>query len=582
MAITKVTRTLLSTGIVDNSNATAITIDSSENVGIGTGSPQVLNHISSGYSAPTGGIDSNIFSLISNSASTGSYVGLGLLAGNAAASFIHFGDTDDMNSGTLDYFHTDNSMRFSTNGGERMRIDSSGNVGIGATPKAYHSDYKAIDINNSASVMGYTGNNGAWLMENLYYGTDNNWKHKNSDFSALVGMYDGVFNFYNTASGTAGATATLQNRLKIDQSGNVGIGTTSLGTEATLHIGKPSSASNAEGGQLVLQSSTDGSLAPHFDAYTNASVDFLRVLKGTDTASSALHSIFDLTNNRLGIGTNSPTRDFHVNNASDHSIVAITSSTSSLAGIVFGDTADDDSSAIIHSNNNNYLYFNTLSTERMRIASNGRVSIGTTTANAGLTVSNGDIRCTAAAVANDANSISMSQESAGGFITARGPNTSTRATINLGVNVSNGGSGRVGLKIDNDGSVDMAYMPSGSASSDVNINLSTNKLFYVSSSQRYKTNITDLSTSTADILSLRPVNYDRVSEELTGEVGLIAEEVYEIIPHLVNLADVDGFDTPQPESVKYSQLSVYLLKAIQEQQTIIDNLKTRIETLENV
>ena len=38
MAITKVTRTLLSTGIDDQSNATAITIDSSENVGIG-GSP---------------------------------------------------------------------------------------------------------------------------------------------------------------------------------------------------------------------------------------------------------------------------------------------------------------------------------------------------------------------------------------------------------------------------------------------------------------------------------------------------------------------------------------------------------------
>ena len=42
MAITKVTRTLLSTGIVDNSNATAITIDSSENVGIGTSSPNEL------------------------------------------------------------------------------------------------------------------------------------------------------------------------------------------------------------------------------------------------------------------------------------------------------------------------------------------------------------------------------------------------------------------------------------------------------------------------------------------------------------------------------------------------------------
>ena len=220
-------------------------------------------------------------------------------------------------------------------------------------------------------------------------------------------------------------------------------------------------------------------------------------------------------------------------------------------------------------------------TERMRIASNGRTSIGTTTTNAGLTVANGDIRATGAAFANDANSISLSQESSGSYITSRGSGGSTKGTISLSVNEDDGGGGRVGLKIENDASVTMAYMPSGSASSDVNINLSTNKLFYVSSSQRYKTNITDLSTSTTDILSLRPVNYDRVSEELTGEVGLIAEEVYEIIPHLVNLADVDGFDTPQPESVKYSQLSVYLLKAIQEQQALIETLTARVEQLEN-
>jgi hypothetical protein len=59
MAITKVTRTLLSTGIVDNSNATAITIDSSENVGIGTASPTAKLHIAN---------DSGI--RVNNSAST--------------------------------------------------------------------------------------------------------------------------------------------------------------------------------------------------------------------------------------------------------------------------------------------------------------------------------------------------------------------------------------------------------------------------------------------------------------------------------------------------------------------------------
>ena len=42
MALTKISRGLLDTGISDSSDATAITIDSSENVGIGTTSPAHL------------------------------------------------------------------------------------------------------------------------------------------------------------------------------------------------------------------------------------------------------------------------------------------------------------------------------------------------------------------------------------------------------------------------------------------------------------------------------------------------------------------------------------------------------------
>ncbi len=47
MALTKVNRGGLNTGISDSSDATAITIDSSENVGIGTASPQQLLHLKS-------------------------------------------------------------------------------------------------------------------------------------------------------------------------------------------------------------------------------------------------------------------------------------------------------------------------------------------------------------------------------------------------------------------------------------------------------------------------------------------------------------------------------------------------------
>jgi len=47
MALTKISRGLLSTGVSDSSDATAITIDSSEKVGIGTTSPAKTLHISS-------------------------------------------------------------------------------------------------------------------------------------------------------------------------------------------------------------------------------------------------------------------------------------------------------------------------------------------------------------------------------------------------------------------------------------------------------------------------------------------------------------------------------------------------------
>ena len=49
--------------------------------------------------------------------------------------------------------------------------------------------------------------------------------------------------------------------------------------------------------------------------------------------------------------------------------------------------------------------------------------------------------------------MSMSQESSGGVICARGPDTSTRGTITLSVNRSNGGGALAGITVNNDGSV---------------------------------------------------------------------------------------------------------------------------------
>ncbi len=76
-----------------------------------------------------GGADTNIFFSVANS----TWSGMALLSGNTQGGFIDFGDTDDNDIGRIRYSNSDNLMKFFVNAAERMRIDSSGNVGIGTT-----------------------------------------------------------------------------------------------------------------------------------------------------------------------------------------------------------------------------------------------------------------------------------------------------------------------------------------------------------------------------------------------------------------------------------------------------------------
>ena len=136
------------------------------------------------------------------------------------------------------------------------------------------------------------------------------------------------------------------------------------------------------------------------------------------------------------------------------------------------------------------------------------------------------------------------------------------------------------MKLDGSGNLIVNNLFGSTASNPaVKYNATSGLIYYDTSSIRYKENVQDLPNSLEKVKALRPVTFD---EKSSGDscTGLIAEEVVVEIPDLVQLIDVEGYDTPQPNSVDYAKLSVYLLKAMQEQQTIIDDLKTRIEALE--
>ena len=118
---------------------------------------------------------------------------------------------------------------------------------------------------------------------------------------------------------------------------------------------------------------------------------------------------------------------------------------------------------------------------------------------------------------------------------------------------------------------------------------------YNASDERLKENVTTLPSMLNKIKDLRPISYDwRYKDGETGIYGFIAQEVQEVDASLVFNSGDTGYrnDKTYGEDLELDgtiedtlainerKLFPMLVKAIQEQQTIIDDLKTRIAVLE--
>jgi hypothetical protein len=100
------------------------------------------------------------------------------------------------------------------------------------------------------------------------------------------------------------------------------------------------------------------------------------------------------------------------------------------------------------------------------------------------------------------------------------------------------------------------------------------------SDERLKENIVDIDTGLAEVMALKPRKFDWKEGEGSSEknvTGFVAQEVETVLPDLIGHFEHDDLD--DAKSVKMGDMVPTLVKAIQEQQTLIESLQAEVAAL---
>ncbi len=237
-------------------------------------------------------------------------------------------------------------------------------------------------------------------------------------------------------------------------------------------------------------------------------------------------------------------------------------SSNTFASLNFGIWSDMTDGQIIYSFQDQFMSFSTANSEKLRIESGGEVGINTISPSATLHLK---------AIASNGVPFKLEGHPSTTveqmlIITSKAFNSSD-AWYNLVTQAGDGAGGATNTCIiERDGDL-----------------RNKNNSYGQISDSRLKENITDATPKLDDVMKVKVKNFNFIGEDLK-QIGVVAQELEEVFPGLVKedkQPDVNGKEGGIYKSVKYSVLVPILLKAMQEQQDQIEDLKTRITQLEN-
>jgi hypothetical protein len=431
-------------------------------------------------------------------------------------------------------------------------------------------------------------------------------------------------------------------RLRIDTSGNVGIGTSSAAARLQVNAATtttPSLTYGTTSGQIFRNENSELAIG------LSSTAPYPLYLQGRQSTNVAREIVFNPVGGNVGVGvtTTGGLLDvggvFKIQNNGD--VYGVSGNTGAL--LFCGGSAYDAGGSIklYGSSNGDMITFQTGAfAERMRITSAGNVGIGLTNPNTELHVqgaptTDGSIvfnqQLTATTAFNSSpqsgTMVSLKYNTGGDYAglggwsvikenatdgnfagamlfhsRANGGAITERMRITSGGNFLVGRTGTDvgtnGCRLDPNGSSFFSISNAGDSLAVYNINaaayrfyvnaagtvFATNTTISAISDQRFKENVQDLDVGLDAVLALKPRKFDwkeGQGKNIQGDRGFIAQEFETVFPDLVDEWKDPSPDGEEPYKSIRADLIPILVKAIQEQQAIINDLKARIETLES-
>jgi hypothetical protein len=271
-----------------SSTSVKLLVNSSGNVGIGTSSPIAKLDVGGGLTdtvpATYGG------TIRVNSSTQTTVQAIGGIEFPVAADGYGYKLQQISNSGANLVF----ANRYgSATWTEQMRLDASGNLGLGVTPSAWANGWKVIESAGSNGFVIASANvNPVYLGANWY--SDGTNRYKTTGTATLYEVGGSTFKWSTAPSGTAGNAITFTQAMTLDASGNL------LVTKTSQNLGVVGFEARASGETLCVRNG-DAALQVNRLTNTGTLVGFYysTTLKGTISTDGTTISYNTTSDQRL-------------------------------------------------------------------------------------------------------------------------------------------------------------------------------------------------------------------------------------------------------------------------------------------